>query len=168
MARSSHDEALNRILARIGATLIRCQVVERHLKRCLTYVFPQARGEKVTVHLLRSREEEYSRREFGKLLKVFRNTMQVAAGFEDILKRFLTNRNTLAHSMLDLPGFNEQDSAATEVFLNQLYRDAVFIGDTLYAFIERWANEHIQGRTQARQAGCVLYLDALAWPKERK
>ena len=85
--------ARNRVLARIGATLIRCQIVERALKLCLTYVFPELRGEKRTRVLRQSMEAHLSRRCLGKLLKVLRSTMHVAAGFEDVLTRFLANRN---------------------------------------------------------------------------
>ena len=171
MSEPEKDDPRRALLARVGATLLRCQVAERHLKRCLVRVFPGERDEIVTLELLNRLERTHSPQTLGQLLGALRNSMDVAAGFDEKLKRFLANRNILAHGLLDLPGFSVGNFNEVNRFLDQLYSDAAFVGDVFYDFLARWSQQlgdaNLAESMNSLSEGRIRpYLDSLVWPKQ--
>jgi hypothetical protein len=98
---ASSQNAARDACARVGATLIRCQITERHLRRCLAYVFPRLRAEDAAMSWFDRLQPGRRDKTLGKLLEELRKSMDVATDFDSILDRFVMNRNRLAHHLLD-------------------------------------------------------------------
>jgi hypothetical protein len=113
---SSRDE----IYEVIGVLLITTQGVEHLINHCLRLVirFRQA----TTIDEIYALNETEKKRTLGALLRELRERVSVEASFDSLLKSFLTNRNTFAHTMSFLPGWTLHTEAGRRMAIEFLER----------------------------------------------
>jgi|SRR4030088_3321798 hypothetical protein len=114
--KSSTDE----IYEVIGKLLITTQGVERLINHSLGFVlrFLQA----ATIDEIYALNEPEKKKTLGALLRELRERVSVEASFDCLLKSFLANRNTFAHTMSFLPGWTLETEAGRRVAMQFLER----------------------------------------------
>ena len=114
--KSSTDE----IYEVIGKLLITTQGVERLINHSLGFVlrFLQA----ATIDEIYELNEPEKKKTLGALLRELRERVSVEASFDSLLKSFLANRNTFAHTMSFLPGWTLETEAGRRVAMQFLER----------------------------------------------
>jgi len=108
------------VLARIGLVLLLVQAAEDVMLLCLGFVFanPSAEWEK-----LHAKDEATQKRTLGFFLRELRGRVAINEDFDDVLTKFLSMRNTFAHNLKEVPGWNmetEEGMVAAQKFLGEL------------------------------------------------
>lgn len=123
VAQSGYKPVQNDILKTLGLAVIAGQGVERLLSTCLT--FPLHGQPLQTVEELRTLIDRVSNDTMGTLLKKLRKQVDLHPVFDDTLKRFLENRNLIAHRLHDVPGsfdlHSDEGRARLKVFFAPIH-----------------------------------------------
>lgn len=121
--------------ARIGETLLLIQDAERALKACITYF---AKGRDLSWEQLFAQQETDRTRTIGYFLQELRRVFKVRKDFDELLTKFLRNRNTLVHNLAEVPGFSLETEMGIEaglLFANSLCDRAIEVKEVLTALV---------------------------------
>jgi hypothetical protein len=97
----------------IGSLLITTQGVEQLINQCLRFVIRLRPA--TTIDEIYALDEAEKKKTLGHLLRELRERVSVHASFDSLLKSFLENRNTFAHTMSFLPGWTLETEAGRRV-----------------------------------------------------
>jgi hypothetical protein len=127
--KSSADE----IREVIGSLLITTQGVEHLINQCLRLVirFRQA----TTIDEIYALKEPEKKKTLGELLGELRKRVSVEPSFDSLLKSFLKNRNTFAHTMSFLPGWTLETDAGRRVAIEFLGRYSTELAQVQKIFV---------------------------------
>jgi len=128
------------ILTKIGYVLLDVQATEKAIKLCAKVALP--RLEQLISGLgERLNNGEYDRKTIGQMLNQLRERVTFQQDFEDILGRFLMNRNLLAHGLENAPGWDLQSKEgviAANTFLNKLLDDSKLVRSVFVGIVKSW------------------------------
>jgi hypothetical protein len=142
------------LLLGIGATLILSQTAEQMLKLVLELALPGV--DKVSIESMLREQQTTAKFTLGQLIGRLKQRAGLNENFDDLLKRFLEHRNTLAHDFSSVPGFDtntEEGIKAGEVFIAQLGGEAQSVMQILANLMYEW---HLQLDPKAHVPNEVL------------
>src|ERR1043166_3384454 len=119
----------------MGTILILLQAAEKVINLAMTWVL---RDESVkTIDDIMRLNGEHRKKTLGFFFQRLRRTFNVNTTFNDLLKRFLTNRNLFIHNLSDVPGFDldtEDGRKIAEEFLIKFNHDTTLVLKIFTAF----------------------------------
>src|SRR5258708_40073582 len=117
---SEKQSSVDEIYKLIGVLLVATQGVEQLINHCLGFVicFLQA----TTIDKIYALNEPEKKKTLGALLQELRERVSVEASFDSLLKSFLANRNTFAHTMSFLPGWTLETEEGRRLAIKFLER----------------------------------------------
>lgn len=130
------------VLMLIGAALLSMQGAERCLRFCLTWVF-QKDGP-ITLEKLETQELAERKKTMGYFLRELRNRAQLDDRFELYLERFLEDRNTLAHALDEVPGWNLESKEGRDIarqFCDRCLVESFEVMKILTALTRAWMEQ---------------------------
>ena len=119
----------------MGLALLRIQKAEQVLKLCTTYFIPEAGR---TWEMMQTEEARERKKTLGHFLKKLREKVHVDPTFDDVLDRFLADRNTFVHHIEDMPNFSLGTEAGLLVgidFVRQLTDRAEHVTNVIAGFV---------------------------------
>jgi hypothetical protein len=128
------------VMALIGLALISVQSTERLLKTILSMLLPEQ--PLITVDDLVQSENGLARNTLGQMLHKLRERTQLESGFDDRLEAFLKTRNTIAHNVDKLPGYDlktEDGRKAASEALVEFVGESYFFSMRLMGIVREWA-----------------------------
>jgi hypothetical protein len=132
---TNHVQSLA-ILARMGEVLVQIQMTERVLKICINYFVP---GLDVSWESLLDNQHKTEKWTLGAFLNELRKRRDIDAGFDDVLRSLLKDRNDFIHNIFSVPGFeisaDAQPDKAME-FLNTLSQRAQHVRNVLRGYVD--------------------------------
>lgn len=127
------------LLLGIGATLVLSQTAERMLKLVLELAIPGVTT--VTIDTMLREQNATAKHTLGQLIGRLKTRADLDENFEILLERFLEHRNTLAHDLSRIPGFNttsEDGIKAGEAFVSVLGGEASEVMQILGNLMYEW------------------------------
>lgn len=121
-------EAQKEVMASVGIALFGIHTAEAYLRFVLSYIFPADEG--TTWQNLFAEDQRRSKETLGRMLSRLRKQANVDPAFEEMLSRFLSNRNRFVHGLLVEQGFNPGDDAGIttiQKFLSELEFDSWYV-----------------------------------------
>lgn len=126
-ARSGYKPVQDDVLKTLGLAVIAGQGVEHLLSSCLT--FPLHGEPLQTIEQLHILLERHSKATLGQLLKALRKRVDLHPTFDEMLDRFLQNRNVIAHRLHDVPGgltcIPMRDGIGSRLFCSSIWMMAI-------------------------------------------
>lgn len=135
------DPRLN-MFAFMGMTLSHIQLTEKIINQTLLLVIQESDGldldawEKQT-HIL-------DRKTLGQMVVILKNRVGLHEGMEELLTRFLRDRNTLAHDLSRIDGYDletEQGLAVITAFLRNLFDNSTRVQKIFLAIGNSWQEQ---------------------------
>jgi hypothetical protein len=128
--------------ALVGMALDHVQSVEGMLKMVMTYVFQK--GDRLDIFLLETQTNAERKKTLGYFIGELRKRVGLDPDFEAKLTSFLEHRNTLAHRLDDVPGWElgaEAGFNETRAFLTSLIKDSHELLMIFAALVRAWQRE---------------------------
>jgi hypothetical protein len=125
----------------IGASLLLAQAIERELGLVTTHVLQKPN---ITREKLLEQLQKESKRTLGYFLKELHKRADVHPGFDLVLSRFLESRNTLVHSLTEIPGWDlqtENGRAVAGRFLMDFAQTGMQVISVFGALTKRWMKD---------------------------
>jgi hypothetical protein len=114
------------LLSRMGVALLEIQQTERALKMCIGHFLPK--NPEMTAAMVSAQVKAERRKTLGYFLAELRKRITVQPYFDELLTRFLDNRNGFAHDFLRVPNVSLQTEQGVRVgidFVKNLIEDAI-------------------------------------------
>jgi hypothetical protein len=105
------------LLSRIGITLLQVQATEHLIKLCMTYVLQR---EPLSLEQLEAGEEKERYKNLGYFLQELRKRAAIAPEFDEVLRKFLKQRNMFAHNLNEVPGWDVNTDEGRKLGLESL------------------------------------------------
>lgn len=91
------------VLIDIGQAVVSIQFAELTIRHTLHLVLPDKPPK--TLKMFMRSGDALSKATLGHMAKTLRERVELQTGFDDLMTRFVDNRNTLMHHLNDIPGF---------------------------------------------------------------
>ena len=134
------NKAVLIVFTKIGHLLLDVQSTERAIKLCAKVALPE-RDELLSNLGARLLNGRYDKHTIGRMLSQLRIRATFQPDFEEILNRFLQNRNTFAHNLNDVPGWDLGSSDGVEAannFMAELLADSKVVRSVFVGIINGW------------------------------
>lgn len=141
------------VLAMIGATLLLTQSVEEALRVITTFVIQKGNG--LDLKTLEAQTKAEQKKTIGYFIGELRKRADLREDLEGCLTSFLSHRNTLAHNIEKVPGWNlktEEGREAARVFLAVLMHESSLLTTVFGALGNAWMKAAIPGAEVPNQA----------------
>lgn len=144
------DHALvNKVLAKIGYTLLNVQSTERVVKRVIQIAMPHEKY--FSLPFTERFASKESDRPLGAFLTELRKRASLHAEMDELLRRFLERRNAFIHDIANVEGWTLKSVAGLRVIntqLDSLLTDSADVRTHFLALLYSW---RIQGEMEATQ-----------------
>lgn len=131
-------------MARVGIALRLVQTVEVVLRLVMTFVLQKDEGP-LSIQKLEAQTKAERKKTLGYFLIELRKRAGLRDDLEAMLDRFLEARNTLAHRLDDIPGWEQRDTVEGRLqayhFLSQLSKDSFTLVRIFTALTAEWQKE---------------------------
>src|SRR5688572_23931725 len=120
--RMAPDKEEMEILTMIGGTLILLQSAERTISRCMLFVFQK--GEGLTLEDLEKEEKQARKKTLGQFIFELRKRVELEPDFDEMLERFVEDRNQFVHRIETVPGWDLESSEgrqAAHMFISRVF-----------------------------------------------
>lgn len=130
------------LYALVGMALGHVQSVEDILPLVMTFVFQK--GDKLDIYMIEAQTKAEQKKTLGYFIGELRKRVGIRADLEDKLLSFLERRNTLAHRLAEVPGWEAGPVAGfdeTAIFLSTLIEDSHELLVIFATLVQAWQKE---------------------------
>lgn len=141
------------VLGMIGATLLLTQSVEEALRVITTFVIQK--GDRLDLRTLEAQTQAEQKKTIGYFIGELRKRADLRKDLEVCLASFLSHRNTLAHNVEKIPGWDLKTEEGREVaraFLGILMQESSILTTVFGALANAWMKATIPGAEISNQA----------------
>lgn len=135
-------------MARVGIALDLVQSVEDALRLVMTFVLQKDDGP-LNIAKLEAQTKAERKKTLGYFIGELRKRAGLREDLEEILDRFLEARNTLAHRLDEIPGWEQRRTAQGRLqayqFLSQLMEDSFTLVRVFATLTLEWQREAMPG-----------------------
>ena len=122
MTTDSDFEQTRDLLAHVGMTLTQVQLTERLINQTLLFVFQE--GDGLDLEAYNEQKRFLERKTLGQMVAKLKERVRVHDQLEELMAAFVRDRNTLAHDLSRIDGYDlntEPGRAAVNAFLRSLF-----------------------------------------------
>lgn len=133
-------DVTQKILTMIGYALLDIQATEKAIRVCIKVAIPD-QDQILSGLSERLFDETYEKSTLGQMLTKLRSRASFQPDFEELLQRFLHNRNIFAHHLDAAPGWDLKTSEglkAATTFMSNLLLDSKQVRLILLAVVNAW------------------------------
>lgn len=133
---------LMEVPARLGVALLQIQAAEHVIRLTLQHVI---QDKSITVEMLEAQEAAERKKNLSYFLNKLRARADLLPEFNEMLQKFLDYRNTFAHNLSEVPGWNLETDEGRKIaiaWLAELYQLTEQVTKIFWGLIRAWEKEH--------------------------
>ena len=128
--------------ARLGLALLQIQAAEHVIRLVLQHVI---QDKSITVEILEAQEQAERKKTLGYFLHKLRARADLVPELDEMLQKFLDYRNTFAHNLSEVPGWNLETDEGRQVaiaWLAELQQLTEQVCKIFWGLVRAWEKEH--------------------------